>query len=85
MLGISWMLAGAVAATWLVMALVFRYSSLSALTAAALAPLYTLVLEPVPAYVGAMFLMGVLLIWRHRSNIRKLLDGTEDKIGEKPA
>ena len=41
--------------------------------------------EPVPAYVGTIILISVLLIWRHRSNIRKLLDGTEDKIGEKPA
>ena len=79
------MLAGAVAATWLLMALIFRYSSLSALTAAAAAPLYALALEPVPAYVGVMILMSALLFWRHRSNIRKLLDGTEDKIGEKPA
>ncbi len=83
MLGLSWMLAGAVAATWLVMALVFRYSSLSALTAAALAPLYTFALDPVPAYIGVITLMSVLLFWRHHSNIRKLLNGTEDKIGEK--
>ncbi len=85
MLGMSWMLASAVAATWLVTAIAFRYSSLSALTAAALAPVYAVVLEPAPAYVGVMLVMSVLLFWRHRSNIRKLLDGTEDKIGEKPA
>ena len=37
------------------------------------------------AAAGLTRLMSALLFWRHRSNIRKLLDGTEDKIGEKPA
>ncbi len=85
MLGLSWLLAGAAAVTWLAMALTFRYSSLSALTTAVLAPLYTMWLVPMPAYIGATVLMSLLLIWRHRSNIRNLLAGTEDKIGDKPA
>ncbi len=85
MLGISWLLAGAAAVTWLVMVLTFRYSSLSALTAAVLAPFYTMWLVPVPAYIGVTVLMSLLLLWRHRSNIRNLLDGTEDKIGGKRA
>ncbi len=83
MLGLSWMLAGAALVTWLVMAFTFRYSSLSALTAAALAPVYTAALLPAPVYFVAILTMSLLLVWRHRSNIRKLLAGTEDKIGEK--
>ncbi len=84
MLGISWVLALVVLAIWLLTALVFRYSSLSALTAATLAPVCTIVMQPIPAYFVAVTGMSVLLIWRHRSNIRNLLAGTEDRIGEKP-
>ncbi len=83
MLGISWLLAGAAAVTWLVMALAFRYSSLAALLTAVLAPFYTMWLVPVPPFIGATSLMTLLLLWRHRSNIRKLLAGTEDRIGDK--
>jgi glycerol-3-phosphate acyltransferase PlsY len=71
----------AVLATWLVMAFTFRYSSLSALTAAVLAPLYTWLWLSAPSYITAVTLMSGLLLWRHRSNIRNLLAGTEGKIG----
>ena len=84
MLGISWLLALALLATWLVMALAFRYSSLAAITAAALAPVFTVVLVPVPAYIVAVTGISFLLIWRHRSNIHNLLSGVEDRIGDKP-
>lgn len=84
MLGISWLLAGAMLLTWLIMAATFRFASLSAITAAALAPIYAAALTPEPIYIAAVLSMSVFLIWRHRSNIRKLLDGTEDRIGEKP-
>lgn len=66
--------------TWLGMAFVFRYSSLSALTAAVLAPIYMLLLTQLMPYVLLAVVMSVLLIWRHRSNIQKLRNGTEDKI-----
>jgi glycerol-3-phosphate acyltransferase PlsY len=82
MFGIFWLLALAVLATWGVMAGLFRYSSLSAIAGAVLAPLYTYALLPVPAYVIAVAGMSLLMIWRHRSNIRNLLAGTEDRIGE---
>jgi len=84
MLGISWLLAGAMLLTWIIMAAAFRFSSLSAITAAALAPLYAAAVAPEPVYIAAVLTMSVLLIWRHRSNIRKLLAGTEDRIGKKP-
>lgn len=67
--------------TWLLVALVFRYSSLAALVAALAAPLYVLWLEPRPAYLAVAAAMTALLIWRHRSNIRNLIAGTEGKIG----
>ncbi|MFO1421572.1 MAG: glycerol-3-phosphate acyltransferase, partial [Candidatus Competibacteraceae bacterium] len=58
-----------------------RISSLSALTAAVLAPLFGWWFGLPPAYDAAILTMVVLLVWRHRSNIRQLLAGTEDKIG----
>jgi acyl phosphate:glycerol-3-phosphate acyltransferase len=81
LLGWSWPVALAAAATWLAMATVFRISSLSALTAALLTPLYLWWLAPTPDYVGGGMLMAAVLIWRHRSNITKLLQGTEGKLG----
>jgi glycerol-3-phosphate acyltransferase PlsY len=71
----------AVLATWLVTAFTFRYSSLSALTAAMLAPLYAWLWLPAPPYILAVIIMSLLLLWRHRPNIRNLLAGAEAKIG----
>jgi glycerol-3-phosphate acyltransferase PlsY len=68
--------------TWLLAALVTRYSSLSALIAAGLAPLYVAWLMPPPAYVVAMFMMSALLFYRHAGNIRRLLAGQEKRIGK---
>lgn len=76
-----WLLGLTYIGTWLLMALLFRYSSLSALIAAAMTPVFTVLLLPNPVFIVANSVMGIFLIWRHRSNIRKLLDGTEDKIG----
>ncbi len=68
-------------ATWVIMALLFRYSSLSALAASALAPLYVAWLSPGVPYLATMVVMSAILILRHRSNIRNLIAGTEAKIG----
>ena len=67
--------------TWLAVAVLSRYSSLSALAAAVAAPLYVYLLMPQPAYFAMMVVMSALLIFRHRVNIRRLLAGTETKIG----
>jgi len=80
-LGLSWLTALAALATWLLMAFTVRISSLSALTAAVLAPLYAWLFGLPTVYVAAILIMVVILIWRHRSNIRQLLAGTEDTIG----
>ena len=83
LLGISWMVGLGTLATWLFMAKVFRYSSLAALTAAVLAPLYMWLILPTPALLIMSAVMSVLLLWRHRSNIRRLLSGEEDQIARK--
>jgi glycerol-3-phosphate acyltransferase PlsY len=80
LLGLQWTVGLLVIATWIVMALLFRYSSLAALIAAAAAPIYMWWLRPEPAVIAVSLLMSVLLYWRHRSNIRNLLSGTEGRI-----
>lgn len=73
--------AGALA-TWLIIAAFFRISSLAALVAAVFAPFFTFLLYGgAHPYFAAVSAIGVLLIWRHRSNIRNLLAGTESRIG----
>ncbi|MEP6505350.1 MAG: glycerol-3-phosphate 1-O-acyltransferase PlsY [Betaproteobacteria bacterium] len=69
--------------TWLAIAIVTRYSSLAALVTAVLAPVYTYFLIGDPPVVALVAVMSVLLIWRHRANINKLLNGTESKLGSK--
>ncbi len=80
LLGLAWPVALAVLVTWLVMAKVFKVSSLSALVAASLTPLYTWLLAPVNVYISLSFAISLLLLWRHRSNIQRLLSGEEGKI-----
>lgn len=70
-------------ATWLLMALLFRYSSLSALTAAVGAPIYAVLMGMPREWVLATVVMSLLLIWRHKGNIRNLMAGKESKIGSK--
>ena len=78
---LAWPVALAALLTWIIMALVFRYSSLSALTAAILTPIYMFWLTPYWEYTLVSIIICGFLIWRHRSNIQNLLDGKEDKIG----
>lgn len=81
LLGTYWLLGLCFIATWSLMALAFRYSSLSALVAAVLTPLYTFWLFPGLPFILVNSIMALLLLWRHRSNIKNLLSGAEDKIG----
>ena len=71
-------------ATWLLTALVFRYSSLAALTAAVGAPIYAVLLGLPREWVLASGIMSLLLVWRHKGNIQNLLAGTriEDRQQE---
>ena len=72
-------------ATWCIVALFFRYSSLASLAAAAFAPFYQVLIWEADAYALAIAAMSLLLVWRHRGNIEKLLAGTESKLGQKAA
>lgn len=68
--------------TWLVVALLSRYSSLSALVAAALAPLWMMVFDRGSLFILAVILTALIYL-RHWGNIRRLQAGTEPKIGKK--
>jgi glycerol-3-phosphate acyltransferase PlsY len=70
-------------ATWIIIAGFFRYSSLAALVSALFAPFYYVLLFGFDWIAGAIAVMSVLLIARHRANITKLLAGKESRIGEK--
>ena len=80
---IDWQLASILIATWLVVAAVFRYSSLAALVTAAAAPVYAFWLTGEPVFVGLGAVLAALLFFRHSENIRRLLSGNESKIGKK--
>ncbi|RZI85944.1 MAG: glycerol-3-phosphate 1-O-acyltransferase PlsY [Rubrivivax sp.] len=76
---------GLVLAVWLGMAIVFRYSSLAALTASLAAPVIQLLASGPSTLTIGVAIMSALLIWRHLPNIRKLLAGQESKLGQKAA
>jgi acyl phosphate:glycerol-3-phosphate acyltransferase len=69
--------------TWLAIVVFFRYSSAAALAAALFAPFYYVLLFGPNIVALAIALIGLLLIWRHKTNIQQLLKGTESKIGTK--
>ncbi|CBJ50280.1 glycerol-3-phosphate 1-O-acyltransferase PlsY [Ralstonia solanacearum] len=83
LLALSGWLGLATLATWLIIAMFFRYSSLAALVSAVFAPFYYVLLFGIDPIAGAIAVMSVLLIARHRANIAKLLAGKESRIGEK--
>jgi glycerol-3-phosphate acyltransferase PlsY len=83
LLGLSWVLGALWGVTWLVVAALTRYSSLSALVATGLTPLYSYWLVKTPALVATTLVIAVLVIWRHRSNISNLLHGRESRIGQR--
>lgn len=69
--------------TWLLVAMIWRISSLSALVAAMLAPIYAVIMLGFEEKTLAVLLMSLVLVWRHQSNIVNLLEGKEGRIGEK--
>lgn len=83
LLGIDVWLGLATAATWLVIAYAFRYSSLAALIAAVFAPFYYGLLFGLDAKLFATVVMSGLLLFRHGKNIANLIAGKEGKIGAK--
>ena len=79
-IGLFWPIGLSVAAIWLFVAKVLKISSLSALISMALAPVIVWVFWPDNALIGMQLIITGLLFWRHRSNIRNLITGTEDRI-----
>jgi len=84
--GVHWLLGVATCITWLLIAAFFRYSSLASLIAAVFAPTFYLLVSGAAWYAEgpvamALFVMALLLAWRHRANIQRLLQGKESKLG----
>ncbi|EPE4788553.1 glycerol-3-phosphate 1-O-acyltransferase PlsY [Vibrio vulnificus] len=74
-------LTGMIMVTWLLVAILFRYSSLAALVTVLLAPMYTWMIKP--QYTLPVGMLCCLIVLRHHQNIRRLFTGEEPKIGEK--
>jgi glycerol-3-phosphate acyltransferase PlsY len=81
--GINWILGLATLSTWIIVATFMRYSSLAALAAAVFGPIYFVFLFGFHPMALALAVVCALLIWRHRSNIVNLMNGTESRIGTK--
>jgi len=69
--------------TFVIIAAFFRYASLASIAAAVFAPFYQLLIWGAEANALAIIVMSLLLVWRHEGNIRKLIAGTESKLGQK--
>ena len=90
LLGFSGVLGLATAASWLIIAYFFRYSSLASLVAAVFAPVYYVFGDGLAWYLEksillAISIMSLLLIWRHAANITRLIKGTESRLGKPKA
>jgi glycerol-3-phosphate acyltransferase PlsY len=83
LLGMNPWLGLATLLTWAIIAFFFRYSSLAAIVSAAFAPFYQLLIWGGGPLAFSIAVMGLLLVWRHSANIKKLLAGTESKLGQK--
>jgi len=83
LIALSWPSAICWGLTWLVMAILFRFSSLASITASILAPVYIWFFTHNEIYTVVYAVMTLLLLIRHQENIRKLLRGEESKIGKK--
>ena len=86
--GIEWVLGVGTGLTWIIIAFFFRYSSLASLVSAAFAPAYYLLADRVAWYADtriavALFVMALLLAWRHKENIERLIAGKESRLGQK--
>ncbi len=85
LLAINPLLGAATLGTWLIVVFFSRYSSLAANVSAAFAPFYQLLIWGPSALVLTIAVMSLLLVWRHAANIRKLVKGSESRVGQKAA
>jgi acyl phosphate:glycerol-3-phosphate acyltransferase len=81
--GLDWRIGLGTVATWLIIAAFLRYSSLAALIAAVFAPLATAFVLGFDVRAAGVLAMSVLLVWRHKENIGRLVSGTETRLGAK--
>jgi glycerol-3-phosphate acyltransferase PlsY len=82
-LGSSWLAGLFLIMVWVLTAMIFRISSLAAISAAITAPLISVFTLPDPELIIMVCTITILLIWRHRKNIQKLYRGTEPRIGSR--
>ncbi|TGP93856.1 MULTISPECIES: glycerol-3-phosphate 1-O-acyltransferase PlsY [unclassified Mesorhizobium] len=82
LIGLAWQVALIFAVVWLVMAFLFRFSSLAALTAAVVVPIALYVMST-PQVAALFVVMSIIVFIKHRANISRLIAGTEGKIGAK--
>ena len=75
-----WLLGVSYIITWILTALIFRYSSLAALIAALPIPIYSYFIVHNNQYTISFAVIAIILFWRHKPNIYNLLNGKEDKI-----
>ena len=82
---LAWPVACIMCALWLAVAAATRYSSLASMTAAIAAPVAALWLAPHPGNLAVLVVIAAFLLWRHRANVQRLIDGTESRIGRRTA
>ena len=82
-LAINPFIALSLALTWLTIAIIFRFSSLAAIISSASAPLWAWWFDSSDVYIVLAFALAIILVWRHSENIKRLIAGTESKIGKK--
>jgi glycerol-3-phosphate acyltransferase PlsY len=81
--GLYWLAGLLFVVVWLLVASISRISSLSALTATLLIPVFFYYIDESPWVVGTTSVMAILIFWRHRSNIKNILNGVEKRLGHK--
>ncbi|MSP52937.1 MAG: glycerol-3-phosphate 1-O-acyltransferase [Gammaproteobacteria bacterium] len=80
--GLSWIVGSLVVLTWALIATIFRYSSLASLCSIILLPIYLLLFSDA-SYIAPMIIIMMMIVYRHRNNIQRLINQTEPKIGRK--
>ncbi len=85
LIALDWRVALGAMATFLVITAFFRYVSLAAMLGAAFAAFFTFFVYHAHPYAWAVLAIAILTVWRHRGNIRKLMAGTESRLGRKTA
>jgi glycerol-3-phosphate acyltransferase PlsY len=83
LLGLDWRIGLGTLGTWLVMLAFFRYSSLAALVSAIFAVVFTALFYGAGVQASCVLAISILLVWRHKENIRRLLRGEESRVGAK--